>query len=239
MQELRDWGLADYASSIDLVLTRNKSRPAADKEYLENARALCQDIIPKASVSVFAENTFEYRGIQKAWDLAKSIPEVDRLHHVVLYFHSKGMVFKYDNDTETRTRLNLRLTNTIIKPWKLVVRRFAFDPKMNRAGYAVSGRGWIWFNFWYARASYLSRLVKPILKRDDRFYFEQHLAKIDINSTTIYFGEPVFEDASIEDALSMCYGFNPNMTLGKWVSHSMVPLFYKREDCELPEVVLR
>ena len=45
-----------------------------------------------------------------------------------------------------------------------------------KLGTLSGGNGWLWFNFWIAKASYISRLEKP-LKRNRACYYEDLLGR--------------------------------------------------------------
>jgi len=138
--ELKNFGLYEAASSIDFVFATNASSEA---HRLLEAEAFTAKHLPRARVTTFERNQFEYQPLLKVWRLAKAIslkPE----DHLILYFHSKGMMNKYGS-SKTRTDFNIKLTDVVIKPWRDIVERFYRDKAVNRAGFATAGRGWIWF----------------------------------------------------------------------------------------------
>jgi len=144
------------------------------------------------------------------------------------------MINKHGDTNQVRTRANLQFTRTVIKPWRRVLEMFRTHPELNKAGYAAAGRGYIWHNFFYTRASYCLRLVEPILLSpqgisDEKFrvilirhYFEFWLGKIrldpsDARSKVQYNGEPMFQEANYTDSLTMCRGANPDWKIGVFV----------------------
>jgi len=119
-----------------------------------------------------------------AWKLGKDTPKTRAHDTLVLYFHSKG-IFSNPN-TSIRAKDHIKLTDSVIKPWKRIVKRFQDDSKMNKAGFGVAPNGSVWYNFWWARASYLAGCPKPLLTERRHYYEEwlgkKHLGKNDINN---------------------------------------------------------
>ncbi len=129
-----------------------------------------QKSLPSAQIITSLGNYFEYLGLKQVWDLGQK-SKVDPNRHVILYFHTKGIV------NHSFLNCDHKLTNTVIKPWRLIVDRFAGNPVLNKAGYACADPGWVWYNFWWARASYIKRLVKPV-KTQRRYYYEEWLGRL-------------------------------------------------------------
>jgi hypothetical protein len=116
-------------------------------------------------------NHFEYPGILRLWEEGQAdFPGVQPEDHYLLYFHAKGM-FNGRSDGVIRTENNLMLSNLVIKPWRNITARFQNDPNVNKAGYAPSEAGFVWYNFFWVRASKLRKIRRPILQ-NDRMYYE-------------------------------------------------------------------
>lgn len=121
------------------------------------------------------ENAHEYFGIQQVWERARLwAQEEDGVNRVILYFHSKGM---------TRTRrgaprdwTETQCFNLAVRPWKAIVERFASTPGVDKIGISCSQHGWLWFNFWWARATYLAQVERPI-QTSRRHYYEDWVAR--------------------------------------------------------------
>jgi len=114
------------------------------------------------------EETYEYHGIDKAWELGQLFP---KRTDIVFYFHSKGV-----------THASFYLTPGFAKPLLESVDRveeaFNLFPTIDKVGHESGGIGWIWYNFWYARGSYLNRVERPLqIKR--RHYYEDWLGRVD------------------------------------------------------------
>jgi hypothetical protein len=113
------------------------------------------------------ENLFEYYGIKKVYDLACMNKD-----KIFIYFHSKGMVYY---DTSDRLPNEVKLTHFLFKNWKNTLHIFNRCNYINKAGiYPSNDRGFIWYNFWWSRGSYISNLINPIIS-DDRYYYETWL----------------------------------------------------------------
>ena len=54
--------------------------------------------------------------------------------------------------------------------------RFKKDLNIDKIGLYPSDKGFIWFNFWWARGDYINKLEEPIIS-EDRYYYEVWLNK--------------------------------------------------------------
>lgn len=152
-------------------------------------KQLCAD----AFISTSTENNFEYPAIKKVYELAKENPDC-----TFIYLHSKGMSY---NINSRKTEEVALLTRTF-EDWRKKLESFA-DKKINKMGLfpaigddkdreeqGVRG-GWIWFNFWYAKGTYLVNCDEPLIT-EDRYFFEHWLGLqngtlvIDNDCHTIY-----------------------------------------------------
>jgi hypothetical protein len=176
MNDLVKCGLNKVAKSIDIVLSTSKANNFNDatEQKIDEAKKVIHSILPNATVHKSPGNRFEYPGIRLVWDIANKIPPEQRHDSLILYFHSKGM--NNGNMSRIKTKENDFLTKTVLYPWKNIVSRFKSDPKVEKAGYAASDKGFIWYNFWWARASYLVGCPRPILT-DRRHYYEDWLGR--------------------------------------------------------------
>lgn len=128
--------------------------------------------IPTKLIEFYADNRFEYPAISRAWNLATSSPH----YEYIGYLHTKGMSYAKSE----RNKLELILTHHTFSPWERVFQLFKNDSSIEKAGlfpaHDGDSTGWIWFNFWWARASYIRNLPKPIISTD-RFYYEGWLSR--------------------------------------------------------------
>lgn len=124
----------------------------------------------KVVFHIHHENCHEYPGIQLAHDLAYANGSP---HHYILYFHSKGITRFYGE----RDIFEVALHKTVIAPWDRVLNIFQDHPHIDKVGSTSSKTGWIWWNYWWARASYLVHVETPIKTRR-RHYYEDWLSRV-------------------------------------------------------------
>jgi len=169
--------------------------------------------------------TFEYHGIRKAWEIGQLSPERET---VIGYFHSKGL-------THARTYkdwLNLKgkdwkipktLDKEVMSKTDRVFESFDLFPWIDKAGATSGGNGWIWWNFWFARGSYLQEVPEPIIT-SRRLYYEDWLGRFSLKSSRNAHpsmrsenrtGRPnvIFSCYSLAGVANMGYFFNPNTRL--------------------------
>lgn len=116
------------------------------------------------------ENCHEYPGILQVYSLAREDPSKT---HYILYFHSKGITRFHG----IREQTELALHKTVIAPWKRVLEIFTTHPHIDKIGSTASTGGWIWWNYWWARASYLTQVERPA-KTERRHYYEDWLCRV-------------------------------------------------------------
>ena len=182
LDELNCNGMAHKAKDIYISLTidstseSNKQAASLVKETI----ATFSKILPKAKFDVTLENRYEYPGLRTMWDVAHTIPKEDAQRTIFVYFHAKGMVNTRmpSGFHDARTPLEVNLFHRTFDPWMEVLERFGKQPEINKAGCYPGPEGHIWYNFYYARASYVQRLVNPTISTN-RFYYESWIRFID------------------------------------------------------------
>lgn len=137
-----------------------------------------QDVFPislrgKVILSCHEDNSHEFRGLDRVWRLAREHPSSTAM---IGYFHSKGISSTRYSHQNNRDPLGAKLFDRVIRPWKEVEIVLNTMPHINKIGAAFSAAGFMWFNFWWARGSYLSHVEKPILT-DRRHYYEDWLGR--------------------------------------------------------------
>ena len=124
--------------------------------------------IKKYNLVIHHTNHYEYYGIKKLYDLACAQP-----NSYFLYFHTKGM-FNYNNIND-RHIYELTLTKGTLCLFKEVLETFNKNQNIMKIGLfpAINDNNehFIWFNFYYARGSYLLTCEKPIISTN-RYYYE-------------------------------------------------------------------
>ena len=184
----------NMGATIYIVATINSN----NKNTFET---IVKQFFPNVKIYCHYEDEFEYRGIHKVWELGQ-------IHNkptdIILYFHSKGLTHhdyydqnKYDN------------YNVILQDINKIKEIFSIFPKIDKVGYSSGGNGWIWYNFWYARGSYIFSVEEPI-KTTRRHYYEDWLSrKVDINDKNPNNERPL---TYYQNTLNTCYGFHTNKT---------------------------
>jgi len=164
----------------------------------EDVISIINEICGNAIISTSTDNQFEYPGLKLLYDLSKRDPD-----SIYIYLHTKGMSY---NIQERKVKEVALLAGTF-RNWRKNIQIFN-DPAINKLG-LFPGRGdlinkekfgteggWIWYNFWYARGSYIvNNCLEPVVK-EDRFYFEVWLAGPALNT----------ELKRITDCYSLCNG---------------------------------
>lgn len=166
--QLKSYGILDEADlHVHITDTKDDTLPV-----VELIKALTVDAI----ITTSKENNFEFPAIKLVYDLAHQNP-----YSFILYLHSKGMSYNvHSRKNEEITLLKLTFEN-----WRKKLQIFN-DKRINKIGLmpAIGDNsdsekqgtrgGWIWFNFWYARASYIINCDEPFIT-EDRYYFEHWL----------------------------------------------------------------
>lgn len=136
----------------------------------ENFKVATRNLFPDNNITIecYYENEFEYRGILKAWELGQIH---NTRNDIILYFHSKAITrfSTYESMEE------LLVYNIILKDIQKIKEIFSIFPKINKVGFCNSNAGWMWYNFWYARGSYINNNEKPFKMNNNRWYYEDWL----------------------------------------------------------------
>lgn len=124
----------------------------------------------KYAIDFHHDNKYEYYGIKKLYDLSKINP-----NNIYFYMHSKGMYTSYG--CSGRTHHEKRLTRGHLNKYKIVKKQFIENDDVVSAGMFpgdlfYGNKNFIWFNFFYAKGSYLLNCEEPKTSNDNRFYYE-------------------------------------------------------------------
>ena len=135
---------------------------------------LIETVTKTAFISRSVANQFEYPAIKLAYDLSK-----DYQDDIFIYLHTKGMSY----GLHSRLPLEVALTTRTFENWRKKLEAFN-DPKVKKMGlfpaefdpnvvksYNTKG-GWMWYNFWYARGSYLANSCEDPKITFKRWYYE-------------------------------------------------------------------
>jgi hypothetical protein len=77
-------------------------------------------------------------------------------------------------NSEERSPIEKYLTKDIVSNHKKVLKIFDKNENIKKIGTLPADKGWIWFNFFYVRGSYLKNCEKPIIN-ENRYYYETYL----------------------------------------------------------------
>jgi hypothetical protein len=121
---------------------------------------------PNVLLECYAENSYEYRGIYKVWELSQKFSSKQ---DIILYFHSKGLTHNPSYHHNQNDAYNI-----ILKDFEKIKEIYDIFPQVNKIGYEISSLGFVWYNFWYVRGSYLTHVERPI-KTKRRHYYEDWL----------------------------------------------------------------
>lgn len=181
----------NYDSKIYIIATILESN---EKEFKKSVLKL----FPNVTIECYYENEFEYKGILKVWELGQIY---NKTNDIILYFHSKGITHHTNYESNKNDNYNI-----ILKDINKIKEIFTIFQSIDKIGYCSGGIGWIWYNFWYARGSYINKVEKPI-KTTRRHYYEDWLGrKIDNNDNSI--GDKNFNN--YKNTLENCYNFYTN-----------------------------
>lgn len=166
--QLKSYGVLDEADLyIHITDTQNSS---------DDVELFINELVCHVTISRNKENLFEYPAIRQVYELAKQFPDA-----ILIYLHSKAMSY---NIYSRRIDEEALLTKTF-ENWRKSLEIFS-DKKINKIGLFPSigsnndtekqgtRGGWIWYNFWYARASYIINCDEP-KPSHDRYFFEHWL----------------------------------------------------------------
>jgi hypothetical protein len=150
------------------------------KEEIENIIQNALNKYNKYEIEFNYENTYEYKGFKKLYDLALKEP-----NKIYLYLHSKGMFSSYGH--EGRTTHEIRLTRGHVYKYLKVLEIFESDENiinvsMFPGDLFYGNNNYSWFNFFYIKGSYLATCYEPIVSNDNRFYYEFYIGKNKINN---------------------------------------------------------
>lgn len=169
--QVKDYKLFDYAK-IYIHIT--------DCYNLEaDARALINEIVPAAIISVNYQNQYEYPALALLYKLAVQEPA-----DIFLYLHTKGMSY----NAPSRSTTEAYLLSATFEHWLPNINLFNKHKQVNKIGLfpaiwlETKARlggvgGWVFYNFWYVRGDYVTRLGEPLL-HDSRYYYESWLGRV-------------------------------------------------------------
>lgn len=165
MKDLQSSGLITHVEKMYIVLT-------GDDQQIKDAKVLITNILSIEPHFITSnENHHEYLGIKTLYEIAKeSKPDT-----LLLYFHSKGMVFHQHLPFTERLFEERVLTKHIIKRWKYSLSIFKNQPHIQKVCYATSEDGRCWYNFFWVRSQFIIHKCKPPVLSSDRYDYELYI----------------------------------------------------------------
>lgn len=168
-------------ADLHLVISNPDNTPNVDKFFKSFG-------IEIKSTQTHSKNEFEYRGIHKVWELANNKVDPqnsdESCYDYIIYIHTKGMSYEITHGLKKLKRQihEVVLTQYTFKDYQKTLEILDKNQAITKAGAFPKKvtdddtRDMVWFNFWWARASFLKTRVEPVLS-DDRFYYEDWLNK--------------------------------------------------------------
>ncbi len=191
LKDLKETGLLEVAS-LNVIGATDPSSSTATEDMALLAGIVEEIAGNGATVAPRYGNRYEYWGLYPMWEKAMSQDVRQQEDSVFLYMHSKGMVNHGNITAASRAKTDGPLFKHVIEPWRDVLYRFKTVPELDKAGFAVTRGGYIYFNYIWVRSSYVTRLEAPVerplsanaggggtsAKIDDvnRYYYEHWIA---------------------------------------------------------------
>lgn len=169
LKELQRTGLFEGARATLYVVS---SGTDADRKRLNAELKRIFGDLPAVRHEHTRENQFEYPGIRKVRQLGQQDEQ-----GYILYFHARGISrLKLGRFRRNRQRQEKRLFRRVIGEWRQNLTWLHYLASAEKLGINCGGNGWVWFNFWWARASYVRHLEEPVVT-DRRHYYEDWLGR--------------------------------------------------------------
>ena len=129
----------------------------------------------KTSLIFKNDDHMEYEGINKVWELSKLDDK-----RLIMYFHGKGLSYMKNKFIYIRQPTERFIFKLLIDDWQKNIETLLRFNSIEKIGILSGGNGWLWFNFWISKASYIKGLQKP-LKTKRACYYEDWLGRYLIN----------------------------------------------------------
>jgi hypothetical protein len=166
LNRLRISELYDSADALYLIATDSA-------KLNREALSACIENHPKIKLEYGTENSYEYPGIKKVYDIGKENKDAK-----ILYFHAKGVSNTYKS-LSTGEQSAEKVKN--ILAWRKCLEYFMIDKwrecidKLNEfdnVGVSCTN-GWFYGNFWWTKSSHIEKTQPPI--KTSRWYYEAWL----------------------------------------------------------------
>jgi hypothetical protein len=148
-------------------------------------------IFSQTKITTTNDNQYELPALNLLWHLAR---EPGHKESIFLYFHGKGT--SHRESEQSRNFRELFLTRLVVGSWLTSYILFELLKEIEKVGFMSSPGGWLWYNFWWARSSYLRGLSRPQIS-DNRHGYESWLGM----KNTPLSEQPTLSTSSTEFAL--------------------------------------
>lgn len=172
-----------------------KSNILDNQKVKLHSMIICSDLYKKAKIKnlfrflekygyynyeiTYSENKYkEYEGINKVWEISKNNNSKESL---IFYFHGKGISYFTNKYFYIRQPIERFIFKKIFAKWEKNIELLIRFKSISKLGILSGGNGWLWFNFWIAKSSYIKNLEKP-LERNRACYYEDWLGRYDIEN---------------------------------------------------------
>jgi hypothetical protein len=154
LDSLKSLELYNESSNIYMTVISDDNQLTTLKELLANKYS-------KVEIkNVFQDNVYEYPGLKTIYQIAEDDDDT-----LLIYFHSKGMT---SNQHETRQYL-FKYT---FENYKDYLKEFENNKHLEVAGAIPHENGFIFFNFFWARSSYVRNYCEKPIVSDNRYIWE-------------------------------------------------------------------
>lgn len=162
------------ATKIYIVCVADEKRKLTISKLLKKMKL---DINKNFKIEFKNECTFEYEGIKKVYEVAKKSK-----NSYIIYFHGKGVSHLKTKLLFLRHPYEVLSFNRVIEKWERNIEWLSRAKNMKKLG-LLNSDGWMLFNFWWAKSSYINKLEPP-LKTNNRYYYEAWISHLPNKNNT-------------------------------------------------------
>ena len=101
----------------------------------------------------------------------------------------------------------------IIRHYKNVEKKFEENPGITRVGVGQSPLGWMWFNFWTCKASYLKTRPKPDINDVPTPLMKKHFDPKSLGDRHFYEGWLGDDGQTLDQGYSLCINPHQGVTV--------------------------
>lgn len=196
MAELAETKLLSETNSVLYVVSSGTEN---DKNVLQKEIQRIFGLASDIRQEHTEQNLFEYPGIRKVWELGRQDSDA-----FILYFHARGISrIKLGRFRRNRQPLEKRLFRRVIGEWRMNLLWLSAIVSADKVGISHGGNGWVWFNFWWVRASYVAHLEEPV-KTERRHYYEDWLGRYKQSAAGDYLN-------TLDRSISIAYSESRNL----------------------------